>query len=54
MKAVNYKKLYKGLGTVLCGCAGAIVGFVFGGPILAIPAAIVGIFGGQFIETQVS
>jgi hypothetical protein len=43
-------QVYGLLGKALCGCAGAIVGFVFGGPLLALPGIFAGIIGGHYLE----
>ena len=51
-KKTNFNNIHNSLGKVLCGCAGAIVGFIAGGPLLAIPGVLAGVLGGQFLERQ--
>lgn len=43
-------KVYGIFGKALCGIAGAIVGFIVGGPFMAIPGTITGVLGGHFLE----
>lgn len=53
MKKNNPKKAmqaYGNIGKSLCGVAGAIVGFLVGGPFLAIPGILVGVVGSTFLE----
>ncbi|MBM3184198.1 MAG: hypothetical protein FJZ64_02720 [Chlamydiae bacterium] len=51
MKKVNkILKVYGILGKTLCGCAGGVVGFLFGGPVLMIPAIAAGVLGGHLLE----
>ncbi|HLG23690.1 MAG TPA: hypothetical protein VI564_02040 [Candidatus Nanoarchaeia archaeon] len=53
MKNKKIKKqleVYGLIGKVLTGCAGGIVGFVVGGPFLAVPGVIVGIVGGHLFQ----
>lgn len=55
MKKNNPKKVLKAYGNIgksLCGVAGAIVGFLVGGPFLAIPGILAGFVSGQFLEKQ--
>ncbi len=51
-KKTNLNKLHNNIGKVLCGCAGAIVGFIAGGPLLAIPGVLAAVLGGQFLGRQ--
>ncbi len=54
MKTKNKElKVYGMIGKSLCGCAGGIIGFLFGGPILAIPGIFVGAVGGHFLEKNI-
>lgn len=53
-KKTNFNKLHNNIGKALCGCAGAIVGFIVGGPLLAIPGVLAGVLGGQFLERQLA
>jgi hypothetical protein len=46
-KAFN---LYGIIGKSLCACAGGIVGFIIGGPALAIVGVLVGGLGGHLLE----
>ena len=50
MKSNNYMKIYGILGKILCGCAGAIVGFVAAGIGLAVVGVLVGVFVGHVLE----
>jgi hypothetical protein len=43
-------KIYGLIGKSLCGCAGGIVGFVLGGPLLAVPGVAVGVLSGHVFE----
>lgn len=46
-------KTYGLIGKILCGFAGGIVGFVFGGALMAIPGILVGFLGGHLLEKSV-
>jgi hypothetical protein len=52
MSKTNFNKLHNNIGKVLCGFAGAIVGFIVGGPLLAIPGVLIGAVGGNYLEQQ--
>lgn len=43
-------KVYGIIGKSLCGCAGGIVGFVLGGPLVAVPCVVIGVLGGYAFE----
>ncbi len=47
-------KVHGIIGTALCSIAGAIVGFIFGGPLLAIPGFIAGTAGSHLIQKSIS
>lgn len=53
MTKVNYTNVYGLIGKILCGCAGAIVGFLIGGVYVAVPAAVVGVVAGRLLEKSV-
>lgn len=46
--------IYSLIGRALSACAGGIVGFVLGGPFLAIPGICVGVIVGHLLEKTVS
>lgn len=46
-------KVYNSIGIFFCGCAGAIVGYVVGGPVIAILGVFAGIAVGHYLEKQV-
>lgn len=52
MNKISITKLYCRIGKALCGCAGGIVGFVAGGPLLAIPGVLAGVLSGRLLEKQ--
>jgi len=52
-KTIKSLKVYGIIGRGLCSCAGGIVGFVLGGPILAIPAIFIGTIIGDLLEKSV-
>lgn len=54
MKHKTIQKIYSTIGHSLCTCAGGIVGFVIGGPILAVPGVLAGLFGGKFLDQCLS
>lgn len=47
-------EIYGLLGKSLCGCAGGIIGFVLGGPLLGIPGILVGAIAGNVLEKNLS
>lgn len=53
-KGENFFKLYSMLGKAFCACAGGIVGFVLGGPLIALPGIFLGSIGGHFLEKSVT
>lgn len=56
MKSKKTKKAiftYGLIGKALCACAGGILGFVVGGPLLALPGIFVGSISGQLLEKSV-
>ncbi|MBI3508794.1 MAG: hypothetical protein HY069_04105 [Chlamydiia bacterium] len=53
MKKSNATQSYGIMGKVLCGCAGAIVGFVLGGLGIAILGILPGILLGHLLEKTV-
>lgn len=53
MRKHNYTKTYGVLGQVLCGGAGAIIGFVLGGIGMAILGIIPGILFGLLLQKSV-
>jgi hypothetical protein len=46
-------KMYGLIGKALCACAGGIVGFVLGGPFVALPGILIGSIGGHLIEKSI-
>lgn len=54
MSKINFNKLYKRLGLVLCATAGGIVGFITGGPFSAALGIIVGLLGAYILERNIS
>ncbi len=46
-KALN---LYGHIGTALCACAGGIVGFIVGGPFVALFGVLIGCTSGHLLE----
>ncbi len=44
-------KVYVLIGQALCACAGGIVGFVLGGPFLALPGILIGSLCGHLFES---
>ena len=50
MKKLNITKIYGLLGKVSCGIAGAIVGFLGGGIILALVGIVLGVYTGHLLE----
>lgn len=46
-------EVYGLIGKSLCACAGGIVGFILGGPFLAIPCIFIGAIGGHLAEKGV-
>ena len=57
MKNKKVKKaveLYGLIGKALCACAGGIVGFVLGGPILALSGVFIGTIFGHLLEKTVT
>lgn len=42
-------KMYGLIGNALCACGGGIVGFVLGGPLIAIPGIVIGSICGHFV-----
>jgi len=46
-------KTYGILGKTLCGIAGAIVGFIVGGPFMAIPGVVTGVLSGHLLEKSI-
>lgn len=52
-KNKNIFKVYGILGKALCSCAGGIIGFVLGGPFLALPGIFLGSVSGHLIEKAV-
>jgi len=53
-KTLKAFKLYGLIGKSLCASAGGIVGFILGGPLLAIPGVLLGGMGSHFLERSVS
>ena len=49
-KVKKAAKVYGLIGKGLCAFGGAIVGFVLGGPIAAIPGVLLGILAGHLLE----
>lgn len=49
---MDVNKLYFLIGKILCGLAGAIVGYLFGGIVFAIPALVAGFAAGYVVETR--
>ena len=47
-------KTYGLIGKSLCGCAGGIVGFIMGGPFLALPGVLAGVFSGHILEKGIT
>jgi hypothetical protein len=43
-------KIYGFLGKSLCACAGGIIGFILGGPLLAFSGIFLGNIGGELLE----
>lgn len=54
MSKIDFSKLYSQIGWVLCGGAGAIVGYITGGTYLAILGVIVGLASGYLLEKKVA
>ncbi len=52
-KSKKIFNVYGLIGKALCACAGGIVGFVLGGPFLAIPGIFLGTIAGHFLEKSV-
>ncbi len=50
----NINSLYQGIGVFLCASAGGVVGFVCGGPLLVLPAGVVGYVAGRLFGKGVS
>jgi uncharacterized membrane protein len=46
----NIIKLYGLMGKFLCACAGGVLGFIIGGPFVAVLGAIVGTVSGHLFE----
>lgn len=46
-------EVYGLIGKSFCACAGGIVGFVLGGPFVAIPGVLVGVISGHLLEKGV-
>jgi len=53
MKNLNISKIYSILGKTLCTTAGAIVGFIYGGPLLAVLGIFVGFITGHMLEKSI-
>ncbi len=53
MKNNKITRIYTTLGKVLCGGAAGILGFIIGGPIFILPAALIGVVGSHFIEKMI-
>ena len=53
LKTKKSLKLYSLFGQALCACAGGIIGFVFGGPLIAIPGIFLGTVIGYIMEKMV-
>ena len=53
MNNINFTKVHGMIGKALCGCAGGIIGFLFGGIALTILGVLVGFFAGYMIEKAV-
>jgi hypothetical protein len=47
-------KCYNILGEAFCACAGGIVGFVIGGPILGLAGVFIGSISGHFLQRAVA
>lgn len=47
-------KIYNLLGEAFCACAGGIVGFVIGGPILGLAGIFIGSISGHFLQRAVA
>lgn len=47
---MNVTKIYGIIGKVLCGAAGAIIGYICGGVALAVAGIFLGAFLGYFLE----
>ena len=50
MKKNKEIEVYGLIGKSICACAGGIIGFVLGGPFLAIPGIFAGSIGGHLLE----
>ncbi len=46
-------KLYGVIGKILCGCAGAIVGYIISGPVLATVRVFAGVIASHFFEQAI-
>lgn len=53
MKTKKIVEVYGVIGKSICACAGGIVGFITGGPLLAIPGIILGSVFGHLLEKSV-
>lgn len=53
MKKLNFTKVHGNIGKVLCGAAGAIVGFFVGGALVAFAGLVVGVALGHLLEAAV-
>lgn len=53
MNNINYTKIYGIIGKILCGTAGAIVGFLLGNVYLIIPGFGLGVLAGYLLEKAV-
>ncbi len=53
-KEKNIFKLYAVLGKAFCACAGGAIGFVLGGPLIALPGIFLGSISGYFLEKAVN
>ena len=52
-KIIRELKTYGIIGKTLCGSVGAVMGFLLGGPIAAIPGVMAGVFSGCVLEKAI-
>lgn len=46
-------EVYGAIGQSICACAGGIVGFILGGPLMAIPGIFIGSLGAHLLERSI-